>query len=177
MTVTSAIEKARKDRRLLEIRYPSSKQLKTRVVEPHLMSNIEGTWYLNAYCRRAEAARLFRLERILTARILDEQFQSREGMEMKTEYEDVDPRGYAAKKAVVRFSAEISRWMEERPELDFVRQNEDGSVDYTLYYTDDSWAARRVMQYLGEAVVVEPDELRSEIHRQAASLLQRYEEA
>lgn len=177
LTVTSAVAKARRERRLLQIRYPSGKQLTARTIEPHLMSNIEGTWYLNAYCRDAEAARLFRLERILTARVLEERFESREDMEMKTEYEDIDPRGYAAKRAVIRFSQNVARWMEERPELDFVRQNHDGSADYTLYYTDESWAARRVMQYLGEAVVVEPEELRSEVHRQAAFLLQRYEEA
>ena len=64
--------------------------------------------------------------------------------------------------------------MEERPELDLLQEREDGSADYALYYTDTRWAARRVMRYLGEAVVLEPEELRQEIHRQSAALLETY---
>ena len=172
--VVAAIDRARREKRLLEIRYPSGTEVRTRTVEPLLMSSIEGHWSLNAYCRDARAARLFRLERILTARALDERFEEREGVELKTEYEDIDPRGYAARRAIVRFSSEVVRWMEEHPELDLIEWREDGSADYALYYTDESWAARRVMRYLGEAAVLEPEELRQEIHRQASVLLEAY---
>lgn len=175
--VVAAIDQARKEKRLLEIRYPSDKLIRTRTVEPLLMSSITGQWYLNAYCRHAEAPRLFRLERILTARVLDERFEGREGVELRTEYEDIDPRGYAARRAVVRFSPNVARWMEERPELDLIAEHDDGSADYALYFTDSKWAAGRVMQYLGEAVVVEPEDLRHEIHRQATVLLDAYREA
>ena len=65
--------------------------------------------------------------------------------------------------------------MEERPELDLIEEHENGAADYALYYTDLDWAARRVMRYLGEAVVLEPEELRQEIHSQAGSLLPTYE--
>ncbi|MDP9440270.1 MAG: WYL domain-containing protein [Actinomycetota bacterium] len=174
--VVAAVDGARRERRLLEIRYPSGKEIRTRTVEPLLVSGIEGAWYLNAYCRDAEAPRLFRLERILSARMLEERFEERDGVELRTEYEDIDPRGYAARRAVVRFSPEVARWMEEKPELDLLERREDGSADYALYYTDEAWAARRVMQYLGEAVVVEPEGLRKEIHRQAATLLEAYRE-
>ncbi len=174
--LVAAIDAARREKRLLEIRYPSGKEIRTRAVEPLLMSSIEGVWYLNAYCRHAEAARLFRLERILTARVLNERFEERGDVELKTEYEDIDPRCFAARRAIVRFSPEVARWMEERPELDLIEEREDGSADYALYYTDEGWAARRVMQYLGEAVVTEPEELRQEVHRQATALLEAYGE-
>ncbi len=175
LPVAETIERAAREKKLLEIRYPSGKEVEDRTVEPLLMSSIDGHWYLNAYCRRARGARLFRLERILSARILEEHFAVREGVELKTEYEDIDPRGYAASRALVRFSPEVARWMEDRPELDLVEEHEDGSADYALYYTDPGWAARRVMRYLGEAVVLEPAELRREIHRRACALLEAYE--
>ncbi len=175
LPMAETIERASREKRLLEIRYPSGNEIRTRTVEPLLMSSIEGVWYLNAYCRYAEAARLFRLERILAAHVLGEYFEERDDMDLKTDYEDIDPRGYATKRAVVRFSADVARWMEERPELDMIEEREDGSADYALYYTDAGWAARRVMQYLGEAAVIEPEELRHELCRQAASLLQIYE--
>ncbi len=172
--VVAALERARRERRLLDIRYPSGKEIRMRTVEPLLMSSIEGHWYLNAYCRHVEAPRLFRLERILSARVLEERFEERSEVELKTMYEDIDPRGYAAERAVVRFSAEVARWMEGRPELDLIEEHDDGSADYALYYTDPGWAAGRVMQYLGEAVVIEPEGLRREIHRRATALLASY---
>ena len=174
--VIAAIDLARKEKRLLEIRYPSGRTTRTRTVEPAMMSSIEGHWYLNAYCRDAGASRLFRLERILAARMLEERFEAREGVDLRTRYEDIDPRGYAAERAVVRFSPEVARWMGEHPELDLIEVRGDGTADYALYYTDASWAAGRVMQYLGEAAVLEPDDLRREIHRQATTLLRAYGE-
>ena len=172
--ISETMDRARRERKVLQILYPSGGEIRERKVEPLLMSNISGVWYLNAYCRQAEAPRLFRLDRILSARVLDERFEERENTHLKTEYEDIDPRGYAAKQAVVRFSPLVARWMEERPELDLVEEHEDGSADYALYYTEPTWAARRIMRYLGEAVVLEPEELRQEIHEQASSLLEAY---
>lgn len=77
---------------------------------------------------------------------------------------------------MVRFSPQAARLLEERPELDFVRYYEDGSADYSLHYTDPDWTATRVMQHLGEVVVLEPEELREEVYRQAVSLLDTYME-
>ncbi len=173
--VSEAIDQARQERRVLEIRYPSGGDIKSRPVEPLLMSSIDGVWYLNAYCRYVDAPRLFRLDRILVARLTEERFEERKGLELKTAFEDIDPRTYAARRAVVRFSPAVARWMEERPELDLLEERDDGSADYALYYTDPGWAARRVMRYLGEAVVLEPQELRQEIRRQASAMLDRYE--
>ena len=173
--IAETIDQARREKRVLEILYPSSGETRTRPVEPLLMSSIDGVWYLNAYCRYVDAPRLFRLDRIVSARLTDEHFEEREGLELKTDFEDIDPRSYAARRAVVRFSPAVARWMEERPELDLIEVRDEGSADYALYYTDPGWAARRVMQYLGEAVVLEPEELRREIHRQTSALLDRYE--
>ncbi|CAN5893800.1 hypothetical protein BH18ACT11_BH18ACT11_13950 [soil metagenome] len=172
--VSEKIDRARRENKVLEILYPSAGETRTRPVEPLLMSSIDGVWYLNAYCRFVDAPRLFRLDRIHSARLTGEYFEEREGVDLSTDYEDIDPRGYAAKRAVVRFSPAVARWMEERPELDLIEEHEDGSADYALYYTDPAWAARRVMRYLGEAVVLEPEELRQEIHTQASALLETY---
>ena len=172
--ISKMIDEARQEKRVLEIRYPSGGEIKDRAVEPHLMASIDGVWYLNAYCRHVDAPRLFRLDRILAARLTGEHFEERRGLDLKTDYEDIDPRAYAARRAVVRFSPTVARWMEERPELDLLKEREDGSADYALYYTDPVWAARRVMRYLGEAVVLEPEELRHEVHRQSTALLETY---
>jgi proteasome accessory factor C len=124
----------------------------------------------------ADALRRFRLDCVRSARVTGGHFEERHGLQPDTDYEDIDPRGYAARRAVVRFSPTVARWMEERPELDLIEEREDGSAHYALYYTDPAWAARRVMRYLGEAIVLEPEELRQEVHKQSAALLETYED-
>jgi proteasome accessory factor C len=94
---------------------------------------------LNAYRRHVDTPRRFRLDRIVSARMTGEHFENRHRLEPKTGYEDIDARGYAAWRAVVRFSPAVPRWIEERPELDLREQREDGSADYTIYYTDPGW--------------------------------------
>ena len=42
LPVTEAIDRARREKRVLEIRYPSGKEIRARAVEPQFMSSIEG---------------------------------------------------------------------------------------------------------------------------------------
>jgi proteasome accessory factor C len=171
--IVAAIERACRERRVLEIRYPSEQRIKARSVEPLEISTIEGYPYLIAYCRFAELTRPFLLDRILSARITEEHFTERKD---EAEQEDTEPRSHPPKRAVIRFSPEAASLLEQRPELDLVKEHEDGSADYALRYTDPEWAATRVMQHLGEAIVIEPEELREEVYRLALSLLEEYRE-
>ncbi len=160
------------ERRVLEIRYPSEQRIKARSVEPLEISTIEGYPYLVAYCRFAELTRPFQLDRILSARITEEHFTERKD---EAEQEE-EPQTRPPKRAVIRFSPQAASLLEERPEFDLIKEHEDGSADYALRYTDPEWAATRVMQHLGEAVVIEPEELRWEVYRRAVSLLEEYRE-
>lgn len=170
--IVAAMERACRERRVLEIRYPSEQVMKTRSVEPREISTIEGYPYLIAYCRFAEITRPFLLERILSARITEERFTPRPDEAQR----EAEPPVQPPKRAVIRFSPEAANHLEKRPELDLIEEREDGSADYALRYTDPEWAATRVMQHLGEAVVVEPEELREEVYRRAVSLLEEYRE-
>ncbi len=159
------------ERRVLEIRYPAEQRIKARTVEPLEISTIEGYPYLIAYCRFAELTRPFLLDRILSARITEEHFTERKD---EAEQENTEPRSHPPKRAVIRFSPQAANLLEQRPELDLIKNHEDGSADYALRYTDPEWAATRIMQHLGEAVVLEPEELREEVYRRAVSLLEKY---
>jgi proteasome accessory factor C len=171
--IVAAIERACRERRVLEIRYPSEQRMKSRSVEPLEISTIEGYPYLIAYCRFAELPRPFQLDRILSARMTEERFTERKD---EAEQEDIEPPTHPPKRAVVRFSPEAASLLEQRSELDLIKEHEDGSADCALRYTDPEWAATRVMKHLGEAVVIEPEELREEVYRQAVSLLETYRE-
>ena len=69
-----AVSQAIREDRVLEIDYwtESRGAITKRLIESHLLVNAQDAWYVVAYCRRAEAQRTFRLDRIRSAVLLDE---------------------------------------------------------------------------------------------------------
>jgi proteasome accessory factor C len=67
------VEQALERRRRLHIRYHTASRddVTERDVDPMRLLNVEGRWYLEAWCRRVEGVRLFRLDRVLAATELD----------------------------------------------------------------------------------------------------------
>lgn len=68
------VDQALADRRALSLRYYTATrdQLTDRVVDPVRRFDLDGHAYLEAWCRRAEGMRLFRLDRVDAATVLDE---------------------------------------------------------------------------------------------------------
>lgn len=67
--VTDAVRRHRR----LRLRYvvPARDEITERDVDPMRVLNLNGRWYLEGWCHRAEDTRLFRLDRIEHAEILD----------------------------------------------------------------------------------------------------------
>ncbi len=61
-------------KRALHLNYyvPSRDERTERTVDPMRLLLVDGHWYLEAWCRRAEGVRLFRLDRVDDVEILDE---------------------------------------------------------------------------------------------------------
>src|SRR4051794_20845694 len=61
-------------RRALHLHYyvPSRDERTERTVDPMRLILVDGRWYLEAWCRRAEGVRLFRLDRVDDVVVLDE---------------------------------------------------------------------------------------------------------
>ncbi len=74
--VKRAVDRALTGRRVLRIDYLNSKsEVSTRDVEPSIMlGGRGGFWYLVAWCRLREDVRVFRLDRITRAEVLDERY-------------------------------------------------------------------------------------------------------
>jgi proteasome accessory factor C len=74
-TTTSAVRTALDAGRALRIVYYTAGRdvVSRRVVDPMRLLLVEGRGYLEAWCRRAEAVRLFRLDRVDAVEVLDEQ--------------------------------------------------------------------------------------------------------
>jgi len=77
--VAAAVSQAIREDRVLEIDYwtESRGAITKRQIESHMLVNAQDAWYVVAYCRRAEAQRTFRLDRIRSAVLFDERFARR----------------------------------------------------------------------------------------------------
>ncbi len=74
--VVSELAGAVGDRRKVRLRYGSARSGETlRVVDPHAVLQREGRWHLFGHCHLREGMRLFRLDRMLEAQVLEEAFE------------------------------------------------------------------------------------------------------
>lgn len=74
----AAVEQAIVERRVVEIGYvDKADAITTRIVEPVAVLGVQPQWYLWAFCRLRQAPRVFRLDRIRSATVLDESVPDR----------------------------------------------------------------------------------------------------
>lgn len=161
--------------KLVEIDYftPSRGELSTRIIEPYLLFRSRDGWYVEAYCRKADAQRTFKVEMIRAARATDGVFTRREDV-------DLTPRlagmaftpGRGTAWATIRFAPRWRTYLEDRGlEFDTLAG---GMLRVRFPYLDERWMAREVLRFLGGAVIDEPESVRVQVRRSAAKLAERY---
>ncbi len=147
-----------------------------RVVDPMRLLLVDASVYLEAWCRRAEGVRLFRLDRVDDAEVLDEPSappptavgRAGEG-EALLRPEDGD--GVAA--LVLHSSV---RWVAEYYPVEDLHADDDGSARVTMRYGDRDWMVRLLLG-LGDAVeVLAPDDLVAARDARAREALAAYGE-
>lgn len=176
--VAAAVSHAIREDRLLEIEYwtESRGAITKRTIEPHLLVNAQDAWYVVAYCRRAEAQRTFRLDRIRSALLLEERFPRRPEIAMAGPYlpwgAHPRPGETVAQSASVWCAPSLARWMLEKH-----RSRErfsDGSVLVEIPYASEEWLVKELLKYQGDAVLFEPVALRRTVAELAEEVLGRY---
>ena len=164
LTHLDELRRALREHRKARITYRRSgaDEPTTRVVRLYAIVPASGMWYAVAYCESSEGLRVFRMDRVEEAAVLDDRYEIpgdfsvretlRAGKALKTE---LPPAGMK-----VRYSARIARWIAER---EGVEPDDDGSITIEHPLADAEWGRRHVLQYGPDAEVLEPVELRDEI--------------
>ena len=150
-----------RDRRLVQLDYLKEGEESTseHLVEPYSIERRLPYWYVHTWDRTREAERSFRLDRMRSARVLDEAFEAREGFE---------PRGLRdARPVQIWYSPEVARWRLERGTA---RALEDGAAVEEVAVGGEEWLIGEILSLRGEAVVREPPDLRQRIARRAREL-------
>ena len=148
-------------RRLVELVYKKEEEAEetTHVVEPYHLERRLPHWYVHTWDRTRDGERSFRLDRMHSAKATRERFEPREGF---------DPQGFRnARTALVWFSPAVARWRLERGDA---RPLEDGSALAELRVGSKEWLVGEVFFHRGEAVVLEPEDLRRHVAERAAEL-------
>jgi proteasome accessory factor C len=162
-------------RRQVRIDYyvPARDESTERVVDPLGLVTAQGNDYLDAWYHLAEDQRLFRLDRISSAAVLDTAVD---------EHRDVEPRDLAdgifqpsPDDAQVTLLLEPdSRWVAEYYPTDSTEEAEEGRLRARLRAGNPEWLVRLLLRLGSTVTVEEPAEVSDAVHRAAVSALANY---
>jgi predicted DNA-binding transcriptional regulator YafY len=173
--VLAATREALAGHRRLRLDYlvPSRDETTRRDVDPMRIQTVESRWYLEAWCHRAEAVRLFRLDRIVAIEVLDEdgtpppQARSR----------DLDEGLFSSGPDDLTVTLEVApaaRWIVDYYPVESVEELAGGRLLVRMRTADTLWLQRLVLRLSGQARVLEPAELGANVARVAADALSAY---
>jgi proteasome accessory factor C len=171
----AAVRAAVRDGRALTIDYYSAShdELSSRTVDPIRVVLVGDKSYLEAWCRSAEGVRLFRFDRIVEARVLDERSAPPEpavAAGPDTSLFDADPSLPSATLLVDRAAG----WMFDYYPLRVLRELPDGACEAAMTYASDDWMARFVLGFGSALQVLEPKSLADRVRESAAAALAAY---
>jgi proteasome accessory factor C len=144
----------------------------TREVDPHAVFAHEGAWYLRGYCHLARDRRLFRVDRVVDAVVLDQTFE-------RVTNGDAGAAPIALGPDVPRVTIEVApaaRWVAETYPVDEVSPTRDGWQRLRLAVTATPWLERLLVRLGADARVIEADDpaLVDAGTRAAQRILDRY---
>ena len=173
----AAARRAAHDQRALRIDYFSASRdtVSTRVVDPIRVVLVGDQSYLEAWCREAEAVRMFRFDRIIEATVLDEPAappQPALEAPTNTALFDADP---SLASATLRISPRAA-WMLEYFPMREVRELPDGSCEAEMTYAAEEWVARQILGFGADVQVLAPDSLVQKVRQAATDALAAYAE-
>lgn len=177
--LTDAIDEAIAARKALEIDYaPGDRdQVTHRLVEPVHSYVVDGRVYVEAYCHLAGDVRTFRLDRITAARAGGEATViTAEGWQQPVDHVPARPTGAQSARIAVNPEAAWV-WDSDPVVADGLQWAERGWPTGTVDYASLGWLTRYVLGRAGHVVVLEPQEARTEIARQAKAKLHAMRDA
>ncbi|MQA08806.1 MAG: WYL domain-containing protein [Pseudonocardiaceae bacterium] len=160
--------------RALWLRYytASRDQVSERTVDPMRMLIVEGRGYLEAWCRRADGVRLFRLDRIDDVRVLGEPAEPPPQAEPTDVSAGVFRPDAQAGAAELRLRPD-ARWVAEYYPVDESEELDDGLLRVRMRYSDESWMVRLLLGLGGDVLVDRPVELAETVRSRAVAALRR----
>ena len=152
---------------------PGRDEATERDVDPMRLLVVEGRTYLEGWCLRAEAVRLFRLDRVMAMSVLD----VAASVPGDAQPVDVDQGLFRPSADDVLVLIELSaygRWVAEYYPCEQVAEIGDGRLRVGLRTPDTRWVRRLALRLGEDGQVIAPPEVAAQIREDAAAALALY---
>jgi proteasome accessory factor C len=153
---------------------PSRDEQSERVVDPRGVVNRDGHAYLDAWCHLAEAPRLFRLDRIVSAEVLAEAI-STEPAAPRDLADGFFTRDTEVTRATVLLGP-AARWVTDYYPTEALREVGEGRLEVDFLVADQRWLTRLVLGLLPHARVLAPQSAADAVMAAAQATLSLYDE-
>jgi proteasome accessory factor C len=154
---------------------PGRDEATERDVDPMRLIVVDGRTYLEGWCLRAEAVRLFRLDRVLSLTVLDEPAS----VPGDAQPRDVDEGLFRPSPGDTEVVLELSspgRWVAEYYPCRDVTELGSGRLRVSLLTPDTRWVRRLALRLGEEGRVISPPDLAAQVRADAAAALAEYAE-
>jgi proteasome accessory factor C len=162
----------------LHLRYhvPARDETTERDVDPMRVVVVDGRPYLEAWCRRAEDVRLFRLDRVVDAKLLDISAAVPED----ARHRDFDEGVFQPSPDDLLVTVDLrpaGHWVAEYYPCESIEDLENDVLRITLRTADTRWVERLLLRLGGSGQVVEPVDLADRVRNKAMAALAMYDAA
>lgn len=171
--ILDTLRQAVRERRRVQLDYFAySRDARTqRAVDPYRVFAADGAWYVFGHCHLAGGERLFRVDRIAAAELLDERFEPPAA--------DSPPALFAPDPSAPRVTLDLppsAQWVVDTYPVEAVTPQPDGRVRVRLAVASRIWLERLLLRLGADAAVVEStDPSLHDLAAQAARrVLERY---
>jgi len=168
------LDRAVREKRQVRLTYwvPARDEETERVVDPRRVVSSGGAAYLDAWCHSAEDDRLFRLDRIHAATVLDTRV-SRAAGEADAPATDLFDFATGAERVTLELEP-AARWVVEYYPVEESRDLPDGRVEVDLMVADHRWLTRLLLRLTPLARVATPEARHEEFIGRARQTLGLY---
>ncbi len=169
-----ALQTASEQRHQVEIEYYSfaRDEMTQRVVDPWRVFHAFGAWYLSGYCHRADAERLFRIDRVRSVHVTDRPIEVPDTAE-----DDQAASVYEPDEGDLRVRLDLdpsAAWVADSYPVEAVRTGPDGRLEIVLPVSAPAFLERLLLGLGPAASVVDPPEARRLVVQAARRILARY---
>ena len=174
---TLAKATARHRQLLLTYRKPGRKETEPRIVDPYHLANINGEWFLFAYCHLRNDIRTFVPSRIQEAELTGKTFIRPQKFSLEKRLRDTFGvvTGQGEFEVVIRFDELVSDYIREKrwhPSQQLI-ELEDGSVELRLKLSSLVEIQRWILSWGGQACALAPAELVESLKAAARMIQER----
>jgi proteasome accessory factor C len=173
--VLATARKAIGANRRVHLRYfvPTRDETTERDVDPMRVLLVDGRWYLEGWCHRAEGVRLFRLDRVVSIELLDAPAE----LPPQAVARDLDEGLFVPSPDDTVVTLELdppAHWVADHYPVEDVTESDGNRLVVRLRAADGRWLRTLALQLGGSARVLAPEELADEVRDRARMALSAY---